>query len=288
MGRLFRLILIVGVLAAIFHATFLRQDQPDFAQPRRGIPEAFRAPTTPEAFPQRPLPPPSTRDPRGIIEVPARSGDAQGTAAVIDPKGVWLTARHVAEGCREVLVESYDRWVRTRVAALHPETDLAVLTTRGAPPAFPIARGDRLRLGQTAWAIGFPKSVPSVVEGQLLGRGRIGFTGRMEGEAAVTVWTERRRTPEGDGPLSGISGGPLLDAGGQLIGVAVAATPRRGRFYAASPESLSDMVARLPPAERPGAVPPLQVSLQPDRAGQFGAWAMEARMVTRVGCRGQR
>lgn len=122
----------------------------------------------------------------------------------------------------------------------------------------------------------------------MLGRGRIGFSGRMRGEASVTVWTERRRTPAGDGPLSGISGGPLLDAGGRIVGVAVAATERRGRFYAASPESLAEMVTRLPEADRPGPVPPPDVRLQPERAAAFGAWAMEARMVTRVGCRGQR
>ena len=286
MGRLGRLILMVAVLGAIFHAIFLREEPRDFAEPpRRGIPDTFRGPATPEAFPSRPLPPPSAADPRGIIEVPLRSGDAQGTGAVIDPRGVWLTARHVAEGCREVLVESYDRWVRTRVAFLPPQTDLAVLTTRGAPPAFPVAAGG-LRLGQSGWAIGYPKSTPTVVEGQLLGRGRLGFSGRMRGEAAVTVWNERSRAPEGAGPLSGISGGPLLDSAGRIIGVAVAATPRRGRFYAASPESLSDTIARLPAAERPGQPPPLDVRLEPGRAAAFGAWAMNARMITRVGCRG--
>lgn len=283
--RLFRLILILGVLGSIVHAIFFQDVAPDFGQPRRGVPEAFRAPAPPDAFPQRPLPPPSGADPRGIIEVPRREGNAQGTAAAIDSKGIWLTARHVAEGCREVLVESADRWVRTRVAALHPQTDLAVLSTRGAPPALPVATGG-LRLGQTAWAIGFPKSVPSVVEGQLLGRARLGFSGRMKGEAAVTVWTERRRTPPGDGELSGISGGPVLDAGGRIIGVAVAATPRRGRFYAASPEGMADMIARLPAADRPGAVQPLDVRLDGNQAERFGAWAMNARMVTRVGCRG--
>ncbi|WP_374444290.1 serine protease [Stella sp.] len=285
MGRLFRLLLILGVLGAIAHATFFQESEPGFPPPRRGVPDAFRAPAPPDVFPQRPLPPPSAADPRGIIEVPARGGNAQGTAAVIDSRGVWLTARHVAEGCREVLVEGTDRWVRTRVAALHPQTDLAVLATRGAPPAFQLADG-RLRLGQSGWAIGYPKGVPSVVEGQLLGRARLGFAGRMRGEAAVTVWTERRRTPSGDGPLSGISGGPLVDGEGRIIGVAVAATERRGRFYAASPEGMADMIARLAPADRPAAAAPLDVRLDGARAERFGAWAMEARMVTRVGCRG--
>lgn len=285
MGRLFRFLLVLGVVGMVAHATFFQKQSPDFAPPRPGVPEAFRAPTGPEAFPLRPLPPPSARDPRGIIEVPGRSGDAQGTAAVIDPRGIWLTARHVAEGCREVLVEGMDRWVRTRVASLHPQTDLAVLVTRGAPPALPLGEGS-LRLGQTGWAIGFPKSVPSVVEGQLLGRARLGFSGRMRGEAAVTVWTERRRSPPGDGPLSGISGGPLVDAEGRIIGVAVAATARRGRFYAASPEGMADMIGRLTAADRPGAAAPLDIRLDAARAEQFGAWAMNARIVTRVGCRG--
>ncbi|MCC7275151.1 MAG: trypsin-like peptidase domain-containing protein [Alphaproteobacteria bacterium] len=285
MGRLVRSLLWIAVAAAILHAVFLRQEPGDFPQPRRGVPEAFRAPGPPlEPFPTRPLPPPSVSDPRGVIDVPTRQGDTQGTASSIDPKGLWLTARHVVEGCAEVRIEGYDRWVRARVAALHPETDLAVLSTRGAPPALP-PTGPGLNIGQTAWAVGYPKSVPSVVEGTLLGRGRIGLTGRMRGEASVTVWVEKRRTPPGDGPLSGISGGPLVDSEARLIGVAIAATDRRGRFYAASPENIQDMLARLPPGERPAPAAAIGVRFDGDRAPQFGSWAMGARTVTRVTCR---
>ena len=46
------------------------------------------------------------------------------------------------------------------------------------------------------------------------------------------------------------------------------------------------MVGRLAPADRPGEARPLDVRLDAGRADQFGAWAMNARMVTRVGCRG--
>ncbi|MGE0718338.1 MAG: trypsin-like peptidase domain-containing protein [Alphaproteobacteria bacterium] len=284
MGRLVRSLLWLAVAAAIVHAIFLRGEPSEFPQPRRGVPEAFRAPgPPPDTFPSRPLPPPSAADPRGVIDVPQRAGDAQGTTSSLDARGVWLTARHVVEGCREVRIEAYERWITARVVALHPETDLAVLATRGGPPPLPVS-ATTLRFGQAAWAVGYPKSVPSTVEGELLGRGRIGFTGRMRGEASVTAWSERRRTPPGDGPLSGISGGPVVDAEGRIIGVAVAATDRRGRFYAASAETIQDMLARLGAADRPGTAPPLGVRVDSERAPQFGAWAMGARTVTRVGC----
>jgi hypothetical protein len=42
--------------------------------------------------------------------------------------------------------------------------------------------------------------------------------------------------------LGGISGGPWVNANGQIIGVHVAGAPRRGRSYSSTPESLLNIL----------------------------------------------
>ena len=285
MRRLLRFLLLVGAIGTIVAAILGDRKPFQPSETRRGIPETFRADRPPEPFNLGPaLPPPTGREAFGSIEVDARAGNTQGSASSIDDRGYWLTARHVVEGCKGVAIEGFnDRWVNTRVVALHPKSDLAVLSTRGGARAYPFS-SDTLRIGDVGYGIGFPKNVPSTVEGTLLGRGRLGFSGRMTGEASVTVWVEQKRWPENENPLSGISGGPLFDRGGRIIGVVIAATIRRGRFFAASPENVQDMIEHLPPDERPRPSPPLGVSVVGEKAREFGTWSIGERMITRVGC----
>ena len=46
------------------------------------------------------------------------------------------------------------------------------------------------------------------------------------------------------GTLSGMSGGPVLDTQGKVIGVTVAESVRRGRIYTASPASIGELLKR--------------------------------------------
>ncbi|MGE0724511.1 MAG: serine protease [Alphaproteobacteria bacterium] len=285
MTRLLRFLLLLGAIGTLVAAVLGDRKPFDSLEARRGIPETFRSQAPPERFSGGPLlPPPTGRESIGMIDVDARKGNTQGSAASIDERGIWLTARHVVEGCEVVVVQDpRERWVRTRVAGLHPQSDLAILTTRGGTPAYPFS-DETLRIGETAYGVGYPKDVPSTVEGSLLGRGRLGFRGRMIGEASVTVWVEKQRWPENENPLSGISGGPLFDRQGRIIGVVIAATVRRGRFFAASPENVQDMLAQLPDTDRPRRASPLGVAIGGEKARDFGTWSLTERMVTRVGC----
>jgi hypothetical protein len=63
--------------------------------------------------------------------------------------------------------------------------------------------------------------------------------GRFTGRAPTIAWAERGRFPDFSGSLGGISGGPIFDARGYLVGVVVAETPRRGRFDTIAPEILA-------------------------------------------------
>jgi hypothetical protein len=88
------------------------------------------------------------------------------------------------------------------------------------------------------FGMGFPQGRPGAVQGRLLGRAQMQARGLFQGRAPTLEWAEVRRAPSFRGSLGGISGGPLLDANGNVLGVMVAEEPRRGRFSTAAPETL--------------------------------------------------
>ena len=48
------------------------------------------------------------------------------------------------------------------------------------------------------------------------------------------------------GSLGGLSGAPVLDKDGEVIGVVSAESPRRGRIYTVTPENLQTYLAKTP------------------------------------------
>ena len=67
--------------------------------------------------------------------------------------------------------------------------------------------------------------------------------GRGARTESVLVWAETGRTDGLKGTLAGLSGSPVLDRAGRVIGVTVAESPRRGRIYTAAPETLAAALA---------------------------------------------
>ena len=81
--------------------------------------------------------------------------------------------------------------------------------------------------------------------------------------------------------LGGLSGGPVYDATGRVRGVIVAESPRRGRIYTASPETLDafltsqdvDLIGERP---RP---------FEPENYGEEADFARRNLQVVKVACR---
>ena len=49
--------------------------------------------------------------------------------------------------------------------------------------------------------------------------------------------------PAGSGSLGGLSGGPVFDGDGRVVGVVLAEARRRGRTYTATPETMAEALA---------------------------------------------
>lgn len=269
MGRLERLVMLLLVGAVASYLLDAVRDLPDGRlRPPIQAPQPPASAQRPvPALPADALPPPSPSDPVFGVRVEPRRGGSTGTAFAIDATGLWATARHVVHDCRRVALRSARGWVEARVVWTHAQADFAVIRSFGGIDPLPLS-GEALRRDQQGFAIGFPQGRPGSVHGRVLGRSQMQAEGRFRGRAPTVTWAELGRVPDFEGSLGGISGGPMLDADGNVIGVIVAESPRRGRFETLAPELLPSLGA--------SGARPLRAAPGDGRAG------LDARTLPRV------
>ncbi len=216
-----------AVVAALLIAAVSRQERADAPPAPPPAPEAEGAA----------LGPASPFDPSVVVEVSEKTQPGAGTAFSISQSGVWVTARHVVEGCRTAaIVVGPGKGVAAAVK-IDPQAETAILTTDGGVQALPLGLTDRLRRGERAFHPGFPQGRPGEASSRLLGRENLVVEGRGARTEPVLVWAETGRTDGLDGTLGGLSGAPALDDAGRVVGVTIAESPRRGRIYTTSPET---------------------------------------------------
>jgi S1-C subfamily serine protease len=150
--------------------------------------------------------------------VPGTPGDstATGSGVVIDTDGHILTNDHVIAGATKVRVEfSSGRTVTAKLVGTDPSTDVAVLDVDvPASQLSPVPLGDssKLRVGDPVMAIGDPfgydgsasAGIVSGLDRSIEAPNGFTITGAIQTDAAVN---------------HGNSGGALLDAKGELIGI---------------------------------------------------------------------
>jgi S1-C subfamily serine protease len=152
----------------------------------------------------------------------------------------------VVDGCRQAaIVVANGRGVAASVR-IDVRGEAAVLTTEGGAPAMPLGLSLPLQRGERAFHPGYPQGRPGEVTSRLLGREMLVVKGRGAREEPVLVWAEVGRTDTLEGPLSGLSGAPALDAAGRVVGVTIAEAPRRGRIYTTTPETVGQILAANP------------------------------------------
>lgn len=203
-----------------------------------------------------------------------------GTAFALYEEGWWMTARHVVDQCAQIHL----RFVSHRGLAVsrvvhHSGADLALLRTGGDPVLLPVAGRD-LYVGQNGFKIGYPAGRAGEVWSTLLGRRRMRVRGRYRTNEPVVAWAERSRRPAHLQSLGGLSGGPTLDGAGEVVGVLVAESPRRGRVYTAAPISMRQI---LPEVVR-ASVPKPVSSIRPETLVREAKRLRRAPSVAKVEC----
>ena len=182
--------------------------------PRRRRPSPF--PNGPDIF-QRPQP----QDPDG----PRRGA---GTGFLIDADGFILTNHHVIEGADRIMVRLSDgRELRGTAVGSDPDTDIALVKVEAAGPLphAPLGNSDALRVGEWVIAIGNPLAYEHTVT-----VGVVSFIGRKLFDRSLDRYIQT------DAAINfGNSGGPLINADGEVIGINSAISSRASNIGFAVP-----------------------------------------------------
>jgi len=144
-----------------------------------------------------------------------------GSGVVVSTGGYILTNNHVVEAADEIEVALHDdRKLLAKVVGSDPDTDLAVLRVEAKDlPAITFGSSENLRVGDVVLAIGNPLGIgQTVTSGIVSGLGRSGlgintFENFIQTDAAIN---------------QGNSGGALVDARGNLVGINTAILSQTG------------------------------------------------------------
>ena len=176
------------------------------------------------------------------LEIPHQGS---GSGFVIDRQGFILTNFHVIEDADRITVTLADgRALRAEVVGSDPAIDVALIKVSGAgalEPA-PLGNSDDLRVGEWVCAIGNPLGyVHSVTVGV------VSFIGRKLFDASLDDYIQT------DAAINfGNSGGPLINARGEVIGINSALSSRASSIGFAVP--INQAVAILPQLKSRGRV----------------------------------
>jgi S1-C subfamily serine protease len=219
----------------------------------------------PSARPTAPVPPSPPLEPTITIDAPSTSRPgAAGTAFSISSGGMWLTARHVVEGCvRTAIVVGKGQGVAAEVR-LDPHGETAVLITQGGAPALPLAPEESLAEGMTAFHAGFPHGHPGFVASRLIRNETLVLRGSHTRREEVLAWDEVDSGDPLPRNLAGLSGAPALDEEGRVIGVTIAHSPHYDRVYTTTPDALRAAIIRA------HIVPATGARAAPMNAGGYG------------------
>jgi S1-C subfamily serine protease len=167
--------------------------------------------------------------PDGGSDTAGTSGTEVGSGAgvVINANGTVLTALHVVSGATKITTRFADGTeAASRIANQQPATDIAVLTVDRLPEVVvPAVLGGGARVGDPVFAVGHPLGLADS-----LSAGVVSALGRS---IRVDVGSTLNDLIQFDAAVNpGSSGGPLLNRGGQVIGIVTAlANPSKQAFF---------------------------------------------------------
>jgi len=192
-----------------------------------------------------------------------------GSGVLYDAEGHVVTNYHVVAQATQVSVQLRDgREAPARLVGTDRDTDLAVLQIQLSDlPAIALGRSDRLQVGEPVLAIGNPLGL-----GQTVTQGIVSATGR--GRLGVSTFENFIQT---DAAINfGNSGGALVNARGELVGINTAVIARNagieGIGFAIPVDLVRGVVDAIVREGRVirGWIGIRPQSLKPEEARQFG------------------
>jgi S1-C subfamily serine protease len=143
----------------------------------------------------------------------SRPPDAFGSGFYVTSNGYLLTNQHVVDGAREVFIYSGSKRLPATVVKTDAANDLALLKVSGSFDALPVSSSRGVKLGQTVSTVGFPNpnlqgKSPKLTKGEI---------------SSLSGASDDAKYFQISVPVQpGNSGGPLVDAYGNVVGVVTA------------------------------------------------------------------
>ncbi len=194
----------------------------------------------------------ASRDGQRLLRRPEENGRdydtpsrGAGSGFIIDREGFILTNHHVIDNADRITVTLSDgRAFRAEVVGTDPAIDVALIKIAGAHdlPEAALGNSDELRVGEWVCAIGNPLGyVHSVTVGV------VSFIGRKLFDASLDDYIQT------DAAINfGNSGGPLINARGEVIGINSAVSSRTSSIGFAVP--INQAVSIVPQLKASGRV----------------------------------
>lgn len=154
------------------------------------------------------------------VQTPKRQG--AGSGVIISDDGYIVTNNHVVDSADELLVKLNDnREFRARIIGQDKDTDLALIKIEGNDfPAITIGNSDDLKLGEWVLAVGNPFNLTSTVTA-----GIVSAKARTLGANSLESFIQT------DAAINaGNSGGALVNAKGELVGINAMLYSQTGSF----------------------------------------------------------
>jgi serine protease Do len=175
---------------------------------------------------------PNDLGPRFQPDTPRRG---EGSGFIIDADGSILTNNHVVERAERITVKLADgRTLRAHVVGSDPDTDIALIKVDGQTglPVAPLGDSSALRMGEWVVAIGDPLGYEHSVT-----VGVVSYIGRKLFDASLDSYIQT------DAAINfGNSGGPLINARGEVIGINAAISARGSSIGFAVPINLASSI----------------------------------------------
>lgn len=177
-------------------------------------------------------------EPEREIRVPG-----SGTAFSVG-RGVWMTARHVVNNCDGIGFIKNRKLIGISNRVVHHDTaDASLIYSDFSAPPLPIAEPTQdPQRHEEAFLIGYPSGVPHQFHAAQVEYREVERQGVPGGAFPVIVWAERPEPPPGT-EYGGMSGGPVINGEGFVVGVLVGSDNALGRIIANVPETLRQLMA---------------------------------------------
>jgi len=168
---------------------------------------------------------------------------SRGSGFFIDPEGYILTAQHVIDKAKEIEVRTADgQRLAARLVVADNQLDLALLKIQidREPPVLSLGDSERIQVGDLAVVFSYPFGRESSMSLGIISR-----AGRTYPDSAGFDYIQTDA-----GAYPGVSGGPLLNSQGHVVGMITMASERGNLGFATPINLIKKILPRLVRGEK--------------------------------------